>query len=542
MEQGVYIETALIDLKPKIHDFLTKLVEKAKDYTYAFKQKDIVDIAGCSLRTATRYLEKLKDKNIIQVKGKRGRDNGTVLMFNPELIHFETSNKAYINSREPIAIEDIVEQKFPKKPKKEPTRHRRTKQEMLEAAVLTGKQQNEFARLNAMLDSLGGVPNWEWFKETNDPVGNYRTYLLAKLYNRYAILFTEDHHREMEEGETTKVIKVSSNYDVLGSDFYGSIRWNHFEKLRKFLEENKLDPAVWLSAQFNNAIWNVSIGKTGKTLPFPNALYSDTAYGVYHEYYKYHKKGQLYAWYKEIPYLYGTDFVVKAIIDAYTTADKGAGLWQYRGSLKALLDGKTQVLTEKALLTFYHMTKQNMINQGVSRKTQDTIKKYVLMQSIISTNGMAILPNHVILGSELTQVVVDSVKKQTNSLEEVYRVLGQMVHPLEPSEERKMTKGMQYYNQMQLLNETTHVLTLINDRKNLQLTLSDVWEAFNEYGNDKIPVTDYSMLDIEQVTSFVMDLGLIREEVYTPQYKEPEPIKVYEEQPDITDLLRSFLV
>jgi hypothetical protein len=541
MEHGVYIETALTDLKPKLYDFLMKLVEKAKDYTFAFKQKDMMDIAGCSLRTATRYFDKLKEKNIIQVKGKRGRDNGTVLMFNPELIHFETSNKAYINSKEPISIEDIVEQNFPKKPKKEPTRNRRTKQEMLEGAVLIGKQQNEFTRLNALLN--GGVPSWDWFKETNDPVGNYRTYLIAKLYNRYAILFTEEHHNSLAEGEKTKVIKVSSNYDVLGQDFFGSIRWNHFEKLRKFLEENNIDPAVWLSAQFNNSIWNVSQGRAGKSLPFPNALYSDTAYNVYLEYFKYHKKGQLYAWYKIIPALFGKDIAVKAITEAYATADKGMGLWQYRGSLKALLEGKTQDMTEKALLIFYHMTKQNMRNQGVSRKSQDTIKKFVLLQSIISTNGIALLPNHTILSSELTQVVVDSVKKQTGSLEEVYRVLGQMIHPHESNEERKMLKGMEYYNDLRLLDETPHVLKLINDRKNLQLTLADIREAFNEYGNDKIPVSDYSMLDVKQVENFIMDLGLIQEEVYTPKFVEPAPIKVYTQpEPDITDYLKSFLV
>jgi hypothetical protein len=112
MEHGVYIETALIDLKPKLYDFLMKLVEKAKDYTFAFKQKDMMDIAGCSLRTATRYFDKLKEKNIIQVKGKRGRDNGTVLMFNPELIHFETSNKAYINSKEPIPLRILLSKIF----------------------------------------------------------------------------------------------------------------------------------------------------------------------------------------------------------------------------------------------------------------------------------------------------------------------------------------------------------------------------------------------------------------------------------------------
>jgi hypothetical protein len=400
-----------------------------------------------------------------------------------------------------------------------------------------------------MLLLNGDVPNWEWFKETNDPVGNYRTYLLAKLYNRYAILFTDDHHKEMaEEGKETKVIKVQSNYDVLGQDFYGSIRWNHFEKLRKFLEESNIDPAIWLSAQFNRAIFNVASGKTGKTLPFPNALYGDTAYAYYKEYSKYHKKGQVYQWSKEIPYLYATDFVVNAINEAYQTADKGRGLLQYTGAIKDFLNKRNPDEKSQSLFHFYTMTKENMRDRNA--RTKDTIKKYLVVQSLISMSGAASLPKQLIIGSELTRVTVASIKKQTQSLEEVYHVLGKMVHPINFTKEQQMERGMKYYNQLELLDETWSVLKLINERKNLHLSYADVWAAFKDYGTEKIPVNDYSMLDTEQILSFMRGLGVIKkpEAIDLSQFTEPDTTGkweyydcgVYYKEDEITKQLKIF--
>jgi hypothetical protein len=382
---------------------------------------------------------------------------------------------------------------------------------MLEASVLVGKQQNEFTRLNALLN--GDVPNWEWFKETNDPVGNYRTYLLAKLYNRYAILFTDDHHKEMaEEGKETKVIKVQSNYDVLGQDFYGSIRWNHFEKLRKFLEESNIDPAIWLSAQFNRAIFNVASGKTSKTLPFPNALYGDTAYAYYKEYREYHKKGQLWAWYKEIPSQFANDYAIQAIREGYASAKKANGLLQYKGSIKSFLEGSPNE-KEQALITFYRITEQNLHNKGVSYKTRDTIKKYMLMQSLIATKGIVALPNYLILGSEFTQAMLARINRQGNPQEVTdylsASALGRLVLPNNTSEEQ-LEKGAAYLYQVKVLDETSAVLKLIWERKGLQLSIADVNKAFNEYGGDKIPVDDFSMIDTEQIVKFTKDSGLLK--------------------------------
>lgn len=511
MDYGVYLESSIVDLKPRILDFLTKLVEKAKEakeYAISFKKKEIAEITGKDIRTASRYLNELEKRNIITTRGVRGRAGGTIIMFNADLIRFDTSDKAFINSEEPITIDDIVEKKFPKKEKedKKPTRNRRTKQQMIEARALQEKEQFENDRLNDKVVALGGVPNWEWFKETDDPVGNYRTYLITRLYNRYAALFTDKHNFEVANGLTDgfPVKFIQNNYDVLPERFFGSSKWHQFEKFRKFCEENSIDPALYLSAQFNRSIYEGSRKKNSKIfLPFVNALVSDTSYNVYLQYCEYQKNLRHTFL---IPHAFMTDFVVSAIIDAYETADRQLGLLEYRATINDFFRGEGFGAKELALLNFYDLTNDNLRKQGVSFKTRDTIKKFVMLQVLIQTSGVSGLPRYLVVGSEMTQTMLASISKFTGdkklASELKKTVLGKLAYPNLPEEEQK-AGGSELYTQLITLYETPKVLQLIMERKGLNLTLADLNAAFKEYGKEKIPVDDYSMLDVDKVVEFM---------------------------------------
>lgn len=516
MEYGVYLESSIVDLKPRVLDFLTKIVEKAKeikDFSIAFKKKELAELAGKDTRTVSRYLSELEEKDIIQTKGVRGRAGGTVIVFNTKLIRFDTSDKAFINSDEPISIDDIVEKKMPKKEKepKKKTRNRRTKQQMIEAKILRSKEQEELDKLNKELKELGGVPTWDWFKKTDDPVGNYRTYLLSRLYNRYAALFTDRHNAEVDVyGEGNKVPVVSNSYDVLPEEFFGSSRWKQFEKFRQFCEENGIQADIYLSAQFSRSVYNGALNNSKKVLPFVNALIGDTSYDVYKQYCDYQKRNSVtYVTYQQIPAQFADDFVVRAIIEAYETAEVGTGLLHFRHSIDDFLTGVGVTDKEEALIDFYRLTEENLLNEKVSLKTRDTIKKFVLLQSMILSGGATRLPSYFILGLEHTQVVLASVRKMAQTKEQARdlqaKALGMLLHPTTDQKEQ-MNSGKTYAYQYSVLDETPKVLELIMDRKNLHLSLSDLNEAFREYGKEKIPVDDYSVLDIDQIVKF-MDNG-----------------------------------
>lgn len=514
MEYGVYLESSIVDLKPRILDFLTKIVEKAKevkDLAISIKKKDLAELAGKDTRTISRYLSELEERRIIETKGVRGRSGGTVILLNAELIRFDTSEKALINSDKPVTIDDIVEQKIPKKQKddKKKTRNRRTKQQIMEDEILQGKEKSERDKLNKEVVSLGGVPNWEWFKKTDDPVGNYRTYLLSRLYNRYAVLFVDRHNAEVEHyGEGNLLPKVSNDYDVLPKEFYGSSRWQQFEKFRLFCEDNGIDPSVYLSAQFARSIFDSSTkNKKNKALPFVNALLSSTSYEVFKQYCGYQMKvSYAYAAYKHIPVQFGDDFVVQALNEAYETAEYGMGLLHYRYAINDFFEGFGATDKEDALLDFYRLTDENLRKQKVSLKTRDTIKKFVMLQSLIQSGGCTRLPGYLILGSEHTQVVLASISKLASSQETANlikaRALGVFTHPNLPEQEQ-LKKGKLYLYQQNVLDETPKVLSLIMERKNLHLSLAELNTAFTEYGKDKIPVDDYSVMDVDQIVKFV---------------------------------------
>lgn len=514
MEYGVYLESSIVDLKPKVLEFLTRIVEKAKeakDYAISFKKKDIAEFTGKDVRTTSRYLNELEEKNIIQMKGVRGRSGGTVIMFNAELIRFDTSDKAFINSEEPISIDDIVAQKLPKKKPEAPKdnkRNRRTKQQMIEAKVLKNERQLTLDRLNDEVLSLGGVPNWAWFKKTDSPVNNYRTYLLSRLYNRYAALFTDEKNAEAQNGEGNPVQVISDNYDVLPERFFGSSRWSQFEKFRLFCEENDIDPAVYLSAQFNRSVFTGANKGGKKILPFTNALISEGSVDVYKQYCKFNssKWSHLYQSHGIIPIKFGDDFVVRSIREAYESAEHEQGYLQYRYAFDDFLQGTGSDEKEWALLDFYRMTEQNLRDKKVSVKTRDLIKKFVLTQSLTQTRGGTGLPNYVILGLETTQVLLASIEKQVTDKKTAVqlkkRALGALVAPHLSSDEQ-LKQGAKLKYQYDTMYQTPKILQLIGERKGTALPLKELNAAFKEYGKDKIPVDDFSMMDIDKVIDFV---------------------------------------
>jgi hypothetical protein len=537
MEYGVYLESSIVDLKPNILEFLTKIVEKAKemkDSAIAFKKKELAEIGGKDTRTVSRYLNVLEEKNIIETKGVRGRSGGTVILFNTELIRFDTSDKALINSDKPISIDDVVEKKLPKKKKEEkkPTRKRRTKLQMLEEKILKGEEQSKNDKLNDDLKKLGGVPNWAWFQKTEDPVGNYRTYLLSRLYNRYAVLFTDRHNAEVQAYEEgTAVPQMTNDYDVLPENFMGSSKWQHFEKFRLFCEENGIEPTVYLSAQFSRSVFTASTKNSKKMLPFVNALISDSSYEVFKQYCGFQKQySRTYRSYQQIPMKFADDFVVRALDEAYETADSGVGLLQYRHAIEDFFEGFGSTEKEDYLYNFYRMTEENLRKQNVSRKTRDTIKKFVLLQSMILTGGVSRLPGYFILGSEHTQVVLASIAKLCNSPQEVSTLqrmaLGVFTNPTASNDEQ-MSQGSKYMYQFDVLDETRQVLNLIMERKGLHLSLADLNEAFREYGTEKIPLDDFSVMDTDQIVKF-MEKEMAAEPEEEIDYNEIVQMKEYE--------------
>lgn len=522
MSHSIYLETSIAELKPRVLDFLSSIARKAyqnKDYAITMQRKEMAHLVGKDTRTISRYLRELEDKGFIETKGKKGRGGTTLVLFNADKVKFRTSDKAILTSEKEETIEEAMKRKVPNKkvkPKRN-KRNRRTKQQMVEARILKNEKQVEIDRLNDRLEELGGIPNWELFKETDDPIGNYRTYLLTRLYNRYAVLFSDRNNaEEAVHQDGRKVPNVSSDYETLMTErFFGTTRWEFFGRVKDFCEENNIDPIVYISAQFSRTIFMASVRGSKHALPYVNTMLTDEAYKNYQNYVTYRKKrSNTYASYRIIPPQFIGDYVVSAIDESYKQTGEGKGILELKAPIKDFLEGRGATKTEDALLAFYRLTDKDMKNKGVSRESRSTIKEFIIMQSLILTGGNRKVPKSVILGSESTRAMLKSIGNPSLTTQEEnvlkQKALGALVHPYKTAKEQEK-EGAKYLYESTALHETHEVINLIMERKGLFLSMQDIHKAFQEYGMDRVPVDDLSLLDINQIKSRMYEM-VIKEE------------------------------
>ena len=501
MENAVYVNLSVVDLKPNVLNFLSTLAETAKESVFVTRVKDLAEQLGKDVRTIQRHLKELAEKDILEMKGRRGKAGGTVIRFNSDLVQFTTSDKALINSEEPIDIDELLQTKIPKK-KQEPNpnkRPRRTKSQMIEAQLLQDEKQAKIDELNGRLQILGGVPNWDWFQLTDNPVGNYRTYLLTRLYNRYAKLFTDIENATLATyGEEKRLPEVSSNYDVLGhGKVLGTSRWDAFSKLHTFCEENNINPFNYLSSQFARSFYSAVNGKS-KPLPFVNALIGDTSYNVYVQYVQHYKKvakGSLS--FSTAPTKFAGDLVIRALEEAYITAEKSTGFFQYKPAIKEFLKGNYGYEDkQEALATYYITTSQKLRELGISTKHRDVLKKFILTQAMIQTKGARALPKHVILGAEHTRLALLPMQDE----EMKYYALACLVNGQDTSfNEETKNEGWKYNYQLNLMDDTRQVLTLTQEQQGIHISSRELQEALAQLDETLIPLDDYSMLDVGQI-------------------------------------------
>lgn len=511
MSNNVYLQSTVVTLQPKVLEFLNTLIEKAKkevEPILTMKRKELAGLVGKNTRTVSRYINELESKSIITTKGKRGRTGGTVIMFNPDKIQFNTSTDSAITTDDEETIQEVMERKFPKKEQPIRKRNRRTKRQMIEDNILKTEQQKEVDRLNNKVEMLAGVPNWEWFQETDEPVNNYKTYILSRMYNRYAVLFTDRHNGDVIDlGEGEQVDFIDNKYDCLPKAFYKSSRWNQFDKLRIFLEENDIDPAVYISSQFSRSLFNVECGRSKKPLPFINTFLGDSAYEIYQQYCEYQKGfSSAYASFKTIPPQFAYDFVIRLMRDAYDYAHKSVGMFNLKSNIRDFLTGFGGDEKSDALLKFYRVTSKELRDSNISLKSRDVIKKYLIMQSMTMMGGIQRMPKHILLSMETVRAMFMAIDKQglnkEKTLEIKDRAIGALALPLEDTEEQ-YSKGRMFHYAHRVLSETPQVIKLILEQMGLYLSVLDINKAIKEYGVDKLPIDEYSMLDVSQIEEFV---------------------------------------
>jgi hypothetical protein len=272
----------------KLPEAHTELMEQLKAQAKEVKGQLVAILAKTELanclqktpRTIARYVKQLEDLKCITTVSRSGKNGGTAVIFN-------AVNPLHGENKE---LEAIREKVFPKNPQEEPKKHYRNKTQIAEARLAERLQNEKYVEWNDEIEELRSknAIDKEFFAKTDEPYLNWQTYIFSELVTAYSVVFPEVKQREYHEGSSLyKALGTLKgkyySYNYLPHRPFGSARWTCLKKAVTFLLNNDINPAAYLSVQFNRVFWiwlkNKSTPNT--YIPMPNMLISSGAIAAY---------------------------------------------------------------------------------------------------------------------------------------------------------------------------------------------------------------------------------------------------------------------
>lgn len=515
----------------KVLNYLLEVFKESTTDLLFIKKRDIAETLQCTEKTVSRQLEDLKRQDYISFKGLRGRLGGLVVAFDTDKLTFPVNKKAGAASEDSkdVLLEKHLENIKKKKKQEEdkkfsnPKRKRRTKRELEEEKRKNLLNKDKVNTLNEVLKDNNYIVSWDIFLKTENPIQNYKAYLISRLYNQYAFLFPEEYNED-QKNYSDSIPTVTSNYDCLPVEFFGTTRFNQFYELSKELDDNEFCPAVYLSAQFTEVV-NLHENKHKKYhLPLINTF---VAFKNYHEYVKRNQKNRIYFMdeikRRNVPARFLNDFMVRQLVRAYRLAEEDStGMLPIKHTYRSFIEATGTSEDYDALSVFFQMTDHKMRKNNISLKSRDLIKKHLFLQSVSQMDGLATLPEIYVFSNPVIWRNVEMIKHRNSSLirqhgreEGLYMIqqkqaeyLSSVLYPA------KREEAQEYYHidstliAMSLgnLDESEKVVSLIASRKRLNFTEEELSEAYTEYGMDKVPFKEDSSLDFEAIRDKVSDL------------------------------------
>lgn len=262
---------------------------------------------GKTARTITRWVNDLKEIGFILSNSVKGGSGGFgIYEIDPAFTDIDTT-KDTIETNPYIADNFNAEQfksLFLVKPKVEPKRSYRSKEEIRKEKIRNRRKFETEERLNNELINMEYIPRewWDNFKEHKDLY--FRAWTLAKMYDAIKTVTIEQLYTKVLIAEKERddynsewfvpntdlsylkhARRVNKNKSVLQKDFIGTADFTTFLKLAVLLEEEKANPVDYLAKQFDFVVWKFESDESyvkGKLqFPYVNTLISSNAVARY---------------------------------------------------------------------------------------------------------------------------------------------------------------------------------------------------------------------------------------------------------------------
>lgn len=252
-------------------------------YATIINQQKIADMLNRSVRTVYRQLEALRDTNVIEIETRRGRNGGTVVVFNKEYVRFESHKDNPITGDTKTAKE-LRDKYYPNKGTYTPDT--RTAEEKAKDKIRAKRRNSIEDKMNDDL-RYKSYPDKKFFNMADKPKEVFRTYMISRAYNAVLISRIESWKNEAEKAGNQRAFEVATkakqkyyNYDVMPGEFMGTQTYQSFDRLRRMLDEKGFEMLAYMNNAFDTFLYLLKQGKNARP-PFVNTIYSGNTLNKY---------------------------------------------------------------------------------------------------------------------------------------------------------------------------------------------------------------------------------------------------------------------
>lgn len=518
--------------------FIQEIAGQAKcwgeNVASSFQRTAVSEKLGLDVRTVTRYMKDIETKGLGQVQSKRGRNGGTVVVFNQDVLHFDiVDNPMSSETKEADAIRDYF---YPRTKKAEPLRKYRTKQEISHDALLSRARKDKEWQLNEELNAMPHVTR-AFFNNFDEPELYYRAYLTSRAYNAYASIYPRERMAyHLQQGDTRlakfnkKAVEFAKKWDVMPRRFVGSSEYKVFVQLQRTLDERNINPLSYLTTQFEYVTFLAEHKKARRNaIPYVNSLISQEAMDRYNSqarYYRhvrnrYHDRSLS----KEEVLFNGAKY---PIIQALLWAFEGVAmkpLVQTRLS-ELILDAYTaqirdpeldgleltqedvyynhHVIKAQKLVELYMRVNEDLLQSEIAEEHKQLIVQYLEDQIVLHAKPDSLSTAQYMLTYPVQlHSIREALVQSEADLERYYGYIGNPSRDYVTTEEEVehcITQGELIDFSLDGADTFREVGRMLAHDMELG---SDTWklkEALQAYGLEKLPINSFGMLDMTQLT------------------------------------------
>lgn len=511
-----------------IVEFVERLAKKAQQWGETFatpiRKTTVAEEMGRDTRTVTRYLGQLEELGLVSTEAKRGRNGGTVVVFNTDILNFEPTDNPITS--ETKKAKEIRERVFPKAPTPKPKRRYRTKLEIAEARILEQKQKSFEERLNDLLERT--FLDRDFFDNFEEPRLYFQGYLIAQMYNAYAVIFPKNRYeffkdidvKKSEEG--LRSMNKAKSYNVLPARFVGTPQYNKFVEVARYCNENNINPLSYLTVQFERAEHLADIGKARVgAIPYVNTLLCEEARKAYSDNVMFYRKMRnsfnLFGMSSSsVPYKGAKYEIIVALRTAYeldrTTRDN------FNYLLDELASGAQQSVKQATLLGYYNTTLNALSESDLADEDQQLIRDFLKEQVLLYSRKNSLSSTIYALAFPLQISAVNSVATLKGLDKEMYYTyIGNMykVTDVNDDEYDSFTERGRTIDFSYNANDTFFsTMRLIADCKGLGVPAGKLGSALQKFGEEKVPLDTFGMLDIERIYDKLIDSDELAKDRY----------------------------